>query len=168
MILEEKMFRIGQSTDIHQIENGRKLMLGGVEIPSLFGLKGHSDADVLLHAVTEAIIGALGLGDIGTHFPDTDAQYKGVDSAVLLAQVIQIMRAEAYEIMNIDSLVMAEKPKLAPYKEMMRDRIAEICGIEASQVNVKATRGEKLGFIGRGEGMQAQAVVLLMKSRQSK
>lgn len=157
------MFRIGQSTDIHQIEEGKNLVLGGIEIPSNFGLKGHSDADVLLHAITEAIIGALGLGDIGSHFPDTDPKYKGIDSALLLKEIIQLMHQEGYEICNIDSLVMAEQPKLAPYKQQMKERIAELCEINDSQVNVKATRGEKLGFIGRKEGMQAQAIVLLLK-----
>lgn len=157
------MFRIGQSTDIHQIEEGKNLVLGGIEIPSNFGLKGHSDADVLLHAITEAIIGALGLGDIGAHFPDTDPKYKGIDSALLLKEIIQLMHQEGYEICNIDSLVMAEQPKLAPYKQQMKERIAELCEINDSQVNVKATRGEKLGFIGRKEGMQAQAIVLLLK-----
>lgn len=162
------MFRIGQSTDIHQTEEGRDLILGGVHIDSPFGLKGHSDADVLLHAITEAIIGALGLGDIGTHFPDTDAKYKNIDSGILLKEIIQLMKTEGYRIGNIDSLVMAEAPKLAPYKEAMRESIATLCEVEASQINVKATRGEKLGFIGRGEGIQAQAIVLLMKDRQNK
>lgn len=160
------MFRIGQSTDIHQIEEGRPLMLGGIEIPSSFGLKGHSDADVLLHAITEAIIGALGKGDIGTHFPDTDNQYKGIDSAVLLKKVVTMMRNEGYALCNIDSLVMAESPKLAPYKDQMKERIAQICDIDKTRVNVKATRGEKLGFIGRKEGMQAEAIVLLIKNGQ--
>lgn len=162
------MFRIGQSTDIHQIEEGRKLILGGVEIPSTFGLKGHSDADVLLHAITEAIIGALGKGDIGAHFPDTDPQYKGVDSSLLLKYVIEMMQKEGYQICNIDSLIMAEQPKLSPYKKEMEKVISSLCNIDIEQVNVKATRGEKLGFIGRGEGMQAQAVVLLVKSGQTK
>lgn len=162
------MIRIGQSTDIHQIEVGRRLVLGGVEIESSFGLKGHSDADVLLHAITEAIIGALGKGDIGTHFPDTDQTYKDVDSALLLKKTIEMMEDEGYEIGNIDSLIMAEKPKLEPYKKAMVKTIAHICGINETQVNVKATRGEKLGFIGRGEGIQAQAVVLLSKSGQKK
>lgn len=162
------MFRIGQSTDVHQIEEGRKLILGGVEIPSTFGLKGHSDADVLLHAITEAIIGALGKGDIGAHFPDTDPQYKGVDSSLLLKYVIEMMQKEGYQICNIDSLIMAEQPKLSPYKKEMEKVISSLCNIDIEQVNVKATRGEKLGFIGRGEGMQAQAVVLLVKSGQTK
>lgn len=162
------MIRIGQSTDIHQIEVGRRLVLGGVEIESTFGLKGHSDADVLLHAITEAIIGALGRGDIGTHFPDTDATYKDIDSGTLLQQVVQMMEEEGYEIGNIDSLIMAEQPKLEPYKKEMVTTIAKLCGINPQQVNVKATRGEKLGFIGRKEGIQAQAIVLLIKSGQKK
>ena len=162
------MIRIGQSTDIHQIEDGRKLILGGVEIDAPFGLKGHSDADVLLHAITEAIIGALGKGDLGTHFPDTDENYKGIDSGVLLKEVVQMMKEEGYEIGNIDSLIMAESPKLAPYKRTMEQTIADFCEIDVSRVNVKATRGERLGFIGRKEGMQAQAVVLLIKSGQIK
>ncbi|MGL4662082.1 MAG: 2-C-methyl-D-erythritol 2,4-cyclodiphosphate synthase [Culicoidibacterales bacterium] len=162
------MFRIGQSTDIHQIEEGRKLILGGVEIDSPFGLKGHSDADVLLHAITEAIIGALGKGDIGTHFPDTDPKYKGIDSSILLKETIELMEHEGYEIGNIDSLIMAEKPKLSQYKKKMEKSIANICNVDINQINVKATRGEKLGFIGRGEGMQAQAIVLLVQSRQKK
>lgn len=160
------MFRVGQSTDIHQIEAGKKLMLGGIEIPSSFGLKGHSDADVLLHAITEAIIGALGKGDIGSHFPDTDAKYKDIDSARLLEDIIKLMKQEDYSIGNIDSLIMTEAPKLAPYKQKMEERIANICGIDVSRVNVKATRGEKLGFIGRKEGMQAQAIVILVKNGQ--
>lgn len=162
------MFRIGQSTDIHQIEEGRKLILGGVEIDAPFGLKGHSDADVLLHAITEAIIGALGKGDIGTHFPDTYLKYKGIDSSILLKETIELMEHEGYEIGNVDSLIMAEKPKLSQYKKKMEKSIANICNVDINQINVKATRGEKLGFIGRGEGMQAQAIVLLVQSRQKK
>lgn len=157
------MIRIGQSTDIHQLVEGRKLFLGGVEIPHDKGLLGHSDADVLLHAITEAMIGALGLGDIGAHFPDTDPKYKGIDSKTLLAETVALVHRHGYVVGNVDSTVLAEQPKLRPHIEMMCETIAEILQVERNQVNVKATRGEKMGFVGREEGIMAQAVVLMVK-----
>lgn len=153
--------RIGQSTDIHQLVEGRDLYLGGVKLEYEKGLLGHSDADVLLHAVCEAIIGALGLGDLGKHFPDTDPKYKGINSMVLLDNVYHLMDDEGYKIGNVDSTVLLEQPKLAPFKEQMEKNIAEVLHTDVRNVNVKATRGEKLGFVGRKEGIMAQAVVLL-------
>lgn len=153
--------RIGQSTDIHAFIEGRPLILGGVKIDYPFGLLGHSDADVLLHAICEAVIGALGLGDIGKHFPDTDAAYKGISSMILLEKTWQLMDSQGYQLVNLDSLILIEKPKIAPYIEDMKKNISNGLRCELSQVNVKATRGEKLGFIGRQEGVMAQAVVLL-------
>jgi 2-C-methyl-D-erythritol 2,4-cyclodiphosphate synthase len=135
--------------------------LGGVKIDYPFGLLGHSDADVLLHAICEAVIGALGLGDIGKHFPDTDAAYKGISSMILLEKTWQLMDSQGYQLVNLDSLILIEKPKIAPYIEDMKKNISNGLRCELSQVNVKATRGEKLGFIGRQEGVMAQAVVLL-------
>ncbi len=156
--------RIGQSTDIHQLTKGRKLILGGVEIDHNLGLLGHSDADVLLHVIAEAIIGAMGLGDIGKHFSDTDPQYKDISSMKLLANVYDLMLANGYIIGNIDSLVIIENPKLAPYVTLMQNNIAKVLHCSIEQVNVKATRGEKLGYIGREEGVMAQAIVLLKRS----
>ncbi|PKM88525.1 MAG: 2-C-methyl-D-erythritol 2,4-cyclodiphosphate synthase [Firmicutes bacterium HGW-Firmicutes-10] len=153
--------RIGQSTDIHAFIEGRPLILGGVTIEHPLGLLGHSDADVLLHAVCEAIIGALGLGDIGKHFPDTDPSYKGISSLILLEKTWQLMNSEGYQLVNLDSLILIEKPKIAPYIEEMKRNISSALRCDDSQVNVKATRGEKLGFIGRQEGVMAQAIVLL-------
>lgn len=153
--------RIGQSTDIHAFIEGRPLILGGVTIDHPLGLLGHSDADVLLHAICEAIIGAMGLGDIGKHFPDTDPLYKGISSRVLLVKTWQLMSDEGYQLVNLDSLILIEKPKIAPYIEEMRRNISSDLQCDIRQVNVKATRGEKLGFIGRQEGVMAQAVVLL-------
>ena len=153
--------RIGQSTDIHPFKKGRDLVLGGVRIESEYGLDGHSDADVLLHAIIEALIGAMGLGDIGTHFPDTDERYKGISSLLLLDETAKMLRENGYEVVNVDSLVLTEKPKLKPYIMQMRRNIADHLGCDVSQINVKATTGEKIGFIGRGEGAVAQAVVLI-------
>ncbi len=153
--------RIGQSTDIHPFKKGRDLVLGGVRIESEYGLDGHSDADVLLHAIIEALIGAMGLGDIGTHFPDTDERYKGISSLLLLDETAKMLRENGYEVVNVDSLVLTEKPKLKPYIMQMRSNIADHLGCDVSQINVKATTGEKIGFIGRGEGAVAQAVVLI-------
>lgn len=157
------MFRIGQSTDIHRFEKGRRLVLGGVEIEHDQGLLGHSDADCLLHAVSEAILGALALGDLGSHFPDTDPKYKGADSLMLLREVVRMMKDKQFQIGNIDALILIEKPKMAPHIEKMRKNIADACECEMDQVSVKATRGEKLGFIGHEEGAAATAVVLLEK-----
>ncbi|WP_370774633.1 2-C-methyl-D-erythritol 2,4-cyclodiphosphate synthase [Holdemania massiliensis] len=157
------MFRIGQSSDIHQLAEGRRLILGGVEIEHTKGLVGHSDADALLHAIAEAVIGALGEGDLGKHFPDTDPQYKGISSLILLEHVTRLMEAKGYRIGNVDALIMIERPKMAPHISAMRKNIAAALHCGEDQVNVKATRGEKLGFVGREEGVLAQAVVLLEK-----
>lgn len=153
--------RIGQSIDIHQLVEGRKLILGGVEIPYEKGLKGHSDADVLLHAIVESIIGALGEGDIGKHFPDTDDRYKGISSMILLEETYKLMNEKGYKIGNVDAIIMTEQPKMAPHIPTMRNNIAKALHCDVTQINVKATRGEKLGFVGRGEGIVSQAVCLL-------
>ena len=155
------MMRIGQSQDIHRLVEGRDLILGGVKIPFEKGLLGHSDADVLLHAIIEALIGALGLGDIGKHFPDNDPKYKDISSLKLLAHTKELLDENNYKVINIDSLVIIEKPKLAPYIEQMRNNIANTLDIDIKQINVKATCGEGLGFVGQGQGAIAQAVVLI-------
>jgi len=153
--------RIGHGYDVHQLVLGRKLILGGVEISHAKGLFGHSDADVLLHAICDAIIGALGEGDIGRHFPDTDAQYKGADSRELLRHVAQLMKSRSYQIANLDATVVAQAPKLAPYLAQMEQNISTDILCQIDQVNLKATTTEKLGFAGRQEGIEAHAVVLL-------
>lgn len=153
--------RIGQSTDIHRLVVGRDLILGGVNVPYEMGLLGHSDADVLLHAIIEAIIGAMGLGDIGKHFPDTDDRYKGISSLILLRKTRELMEENGYKIGNVDSLILIQEPKLKNYIPQMRANIAEVLGCDVSQVNVKATTGERLGFVGNREGVVAQAVVLI-------
>ncbi|ABO65469.1 2-C-methyl-D-erythritol 2,4-cyclodiphosphate synthase [Geobacillus thermodenitrificans] len=158
------MFRIGQGFDVHQFVEGRPLIIGGVHIPYEKGLLGHSDADVLLHAVADACLGAIGAGDIGRHFPDTDPRYKDADSAELLAHVWSLVRQEGYVLVNADCTIIAQKPKMAPYIEEMKKVIARLLEAERSQVNVKATTTEKLGFTGREEGVAAQVVVLLQKS----
>ena len=155
-------FRIGEGWDIHALVEGRKLILGGVEIPHTKGLLGHSDADALLHAITDALLGAAALGDIGTHFPDTDTQFKGADSAVLLAEAAKRVRACGYEIGNVDSTVIAQAPKLAPHIAAMRARIAQVLGVQVGQVNVKAKTAEKMDAVGEGRAMEARAVVLLV------
>ena len=155
-------FRIGEGWDIHALVEGRKLILGGVEIPHTKGLLGHSDADALLHAITDALLGAAALGDIGTHFPDTDAQFKGADSTVLLAEAAKRVRACGYEIGNVDSTVIAQAPKLAPHIAAMRERIAQVLGVKVDQVNVKAKTAEKMDAVGEGRAMEARAVVLLV------
>lgn len=154
-------FRIGEGWDIHALVAGRKLTLGGIEVPYHLGLLGHSDADVLLHAITDALLGAAGLGDIGTHFPDTDAQFKGADSSVLLAEAARRVRAEGFEIGNIDSTIIAQAPKLMPFLPAMRARIVQTLGIALDQINVKAKTAEKMGSVGMGQAMEARAVVLL-------
>ena len=154
-------FRIGEGWDIHALVEGRKLILGGIEIPFAKGLLGHSDADALLHAITDALLGAAALGDIGTLFPDTDVQFKGADSAVLLAEAARQVRALGYAIGNIDCTVVAQAPKLAAFKPAMRARIAGILGITVEQVNVKAKTAEKMGPVGEGHAMEARAVALL-------
>ena len=153
--------RIGEGWDIHQLVAGRKLILGGVEVPHSTGLLGHSDADVLLHAITDALLGAAGLGDIGRHFPDTDAQFRGADSSVLLAEAAHRVRAAGWQIGNVDSTVIAQAPKLAPHIPAMCQRIAAALGIAVEQVNVKAKTAEKLGPVGEGRAMEARAVALL-------
>ena len=157
------MYRIGQSIDIHQLVAGRKLILGGVEIEHERGLLGHSDADVLCHAVIESIIGALGLGDIGKHFSDTDAQYKGISSLVLLEKTYEMMDDRGYEISNLDAIILIEKPKMAPQIQKMKENISRILKCDIADVNIKATRGEKLGFVGHEEGAVSQCVVMLKK-----
>ncbi len=157
------MYRIGHSIDVHQLVEGRELILGGVKIPHTKGLLGHSDADVLTHAITEAIIGALGLGDLGTHFPDTDLKFKGVKSLNLLEHTIMLMKEKGYEIGNIDATIQAEKPKINPHVNSMKTNISKIVECSLEDINIKATRGEKLGYIGREEGICANAVVLLKK-----
>jgi 2-C-methyl-D-erythritol 2,4-cyclodiphosphate synthase len=155
--------RVGEGWDVHQLVAGRKLVLGGVEVPHSAGLLGHSDADVLLHAITDALLGAAGLGDIGRHFPDTDAQFRGADSAVLLAEAARRVRAAGWQIGNVDSTIVAQAPKLAPHIPAMCGRIAAVLGIGTDQVNVKAKTAEKLGPVGEGRAMEARAVALLLK-----
>ncbi|MDY6316688.1 MAG: 2-C-methyl-D-erythritol 2,4-cyclodiphosphate synthase [Oribacterium sp.] len=153
--------RIGTGYDVHKLVEGRKLILGGVEIPYEKGLLGHSDADVLLHAIMDALLGAAALGDIGQHFPDTDPEYEGADSLKLLAEVGKILRDAGYQIGNIDATVIAQRPKLMPYLPEMRQNVAGALGIDVSQVSIKATTEEHLGFTGRGEGISTQAVALI-------
>lgn len=155
-------FRVGEGWDTHILVPGRRLMLGGIEVPHTMGLLGHSDADALLHAITDALFGAVGLGDIGRHFPDTDPNFKGADSAVLLAEAMKRVRAAGYELGNLDATVIAQAPKLAPHIPAMCQRIAAVLGVAVGQVNVKAKTAEKLGPVGQGLAMEARAVVLLM------
>lgn len=157
-------FRIGEGWDVHALVPGRKLILGGVEVPHTLGLLGHSDADVLLHAITDALFGAAALGDIGRHFSDTDAQFKGADSAVLLAEAARRVRAKGFEIGNIDSTIVAQAPKLAPHIEKMRERIAQVLELDVEQVNVKAKTAEKMGPVGQQQAMEARAVALLVRT----
>jgi 2-C-methyl-D-erythritol 2,4-cyclodiphosphate synthase len=160
---EDIMYRIGTGYDVHKLTEGRKCIIGGVEIPHEKGLLGHSDADVLLHAIMDALLGALALGDIGKHFPDNDGEYKNIDSKVLLAKVYGIIKSEGYEINNIDSTVICEQPKLKDHIDKMRQTIADILHTNIRNISVKATTTEKLGFEGRGEGVAAEAVVILRK-----
>ena len=155
--------RIGEGWDIHALVEGRPLMLGGVQVPYSKGLLGHSDADALLHAITDALFGASGMGDIGTHFPDTDAAFKGADSAVVLAETARRVRAQGYSIGNVDSTIIAQAPKLAPHIGAMRTRIADVLGIAPDCVNVKAKTAEKMGPVGQGLAIEARAVVLLQR-----
>jgi 2-C-methyl-D-erythritol 2,4-cyclodiphosphate synthase len=159
------MFRVGQGFDVHQLTEGRPLIIGGITIPYEKGLLGHSDADVLLHTVADACLGAIGEGDIGRHFPDTDEAFKDADSAKLLEHVWAIVKEKGYILGNIDCTIIAQKPKMAPYIGDMQKRIAELLEADASQVNVKATTTEKLGFTGRGEGIASQAAVLLVRKQ---
>ena len=156
--------RIGTGYDVHRLAEGLPLWLGGVQVPHTHGLVGHSDADVLLHAICDALLGAAALGDIGKHFPDTDPQYKGISSLKLLAHVGRLLAEHGYTVCNIDSTVAAQRPKLAPYIQQMRQNIADTLGIDTDKVSVKATTTEKLGFEGREEGISAQAVALIVRS----
>lgn len=157
------MIRIGNGYDVHKLIEGRKMILGGVEIPHHLGLLGHSDADVLVHAIMDALLGALALGDIGKHFPDTDEKYKGINSIELLKKVVELVEEQGYKITNIDSIIAAERPKLKPYIDSMRANLSNALKIDISCVSVKATTEEKLGFTGRQEGIKSYAVVLLEK-----
>jgi len=156
-------FRTGFGFDVHAFVEGRKLIIGGVEIPSDKGLEGHSDADVLLHAICDAMLGALALGDIGIHFPNTDAKWKNADSAILLKHVNELIQSKGYELGNLDCVLAMEKPKISPYVEQIRKRISEILNVDAEQISIKATTTEKLGFVGRTEGVASFATVLLIK-----
>ncbi|HOO05313.1 MAG TPA: 2-C-methyl-D-erythritol 2,4-cyclodiphosphate synthase [Ruminococcus sp.] len=158
------MFRIGHGYDVHKLVEGRKLILGGVEIPHTVGLLGHSDADVLAHAVMDAMLGALALGDIGHLFPDTADEFEGADSMVLMAEVVRVCREKGYTVGNIDATVIAQAPKLAPYITAMRESIAKVCGTDVSQISVKATTEEHLGFTGEKLGISAHAVALMKKA----
>lgn len=155
--------RVGFGYDVHRLAEGRKLILGGVEIPFQLGLLGHSDADVLVHALMDALLGAAALGDIGKHFPDTDAKYRGISSLMLLKEVKLLLQEKGFEVNNVDALVVAERPKLAPFIDLMVNNIAEILNIDGGRINIKATTTEGLGFTGTGEGMAAHAVVTIVK-----
>ena len=157
------MYRIGHGYDVHALAEGLRLVLGGVEIPHTKGCVAHSDGDVLIHAICDALLGALALGDIGKHFPDTSAEFKGIDSRRLLERVVKLIGAEGYQIVNIDSTVAMQRPKLRPHIDLMRERIAASAGVAASQVSVKATTTEHLGFEGEERGVSATAVVLLCR-----
>jgi len=153
--------RIGHGYDVHRLVEDRKLIMGGVDIPWEKGLLGHSDADVLLHAIADALLGALAMGDIGRHFPDTDPAFKGADSMKLLEHVVGLVREKDFTVGNLDATIIAQKPKMAPHIQTMRENIARACGIDLDRINVKATTEEGLGFTGTGEGISAHAVVLL-------
>ena len=155
--------RIGEGWDVHALVPGRKLILGGVEIAHSAGLLGHSDADVLLHAITDAVLGAAGLGDIGRHFPDTDVQFKGADSSVLLQEAMRRVRGKGWELVNVDSTIVAQAPKLAPHMAAIHAGVAQALGVAVDQVNVKAKTAEKLGPVGMGQSIEARAVALLHK-----
>lgn len=155
------MIRIGTGYDVHRLVEGLPLWIGGVQIPHTHGLLGHSDADVLIHAVCDALLGAAALGDIGKHFPDTDPQYKGISSIILLTNVGKLLKEKGYTVGNIDSTIVAQRPKLAPYIQQMRQAMADALNIDVEQVSVKATTTERLGFEGREEGISAQAIALL-------
>lgn len=156
--------RVGFGFDVHQLKEGRSFILGGVSIPAAKGILGHSDADVLLHAISDAILGALALGDIGMHFPDTAASNKDINSGIILQKCIDLAKEKGYQVGNIDSTVVCEKPKIMPHAFEMRKNIAAICGVTEEEISVKATTNEKLGFIGKEEGIVAYAVVLMIKS----
>ena len=154
-------FRIGFGVDYHQLAEGRELMIGGVHVPHSKGAVGHSDADVLLHAICDALLGAACLGDIGVHFPDTDQRYKNIDSKILLKQVMQLIRKENYQLVNIDSTLCLQEPKIKPYIDQMRNTIATAIGTSEKNISIKATTTEQMGFVGRKEGLVAYATVLL-------
>ena len=158
-----KNFRIGHGFDVHRFRRGRKLILGGVQIPHDMGLAGHSDADVLLHALINALLGALGEGDIGMHFPDSDPRFKGISSAILLAEVLRIMRRKRFRLVNADVTLVAQRPKLAPHYAAMRKSVARRFKVGENKINIKATTTERLGWAGEGKGMAATAVVLLSR-----
>lgn len=158
------MIRVGQGFDVHAFEEGRPLIIGGVTIPHEKGLAGHSDADVLLHTITDAALGAIGEGDIGRHFPDTDNAYKNADSAILLEKVWKIVMAKGYKLGNIDCTIIAQKPKMSPHIQTIQQRVAGLLKADVSQVNIKATTTEKLGFTGREEGIASMATILLLKN----
>lgn len=155
--------RFGIGYDVHALVEGRPLILGGVQIPYELGLLGHSDADVLTHAIIDALLGALALGDLGAHFPDQDEKYRGISSLLLMEKIVELVRRQGYQVNNLDSIVIAQRPKLAPYVAAMRETLAKVLGVEVAAVSVKATTTEKLGFEGRGEGIGAQAIVSLRK-----
>lgn len=157
------MLRIGNGYDVHKLVEGRKLILGGVEIPHTKGVLGHSDGDVLIHAIMDAMLGALALGDIGQHFPDTDMKYENIDSTILLTRVKELIAERGYRVINLDSIIVLQKPKVKPYIETMRKRVAEVLEIDIDQVSVKATTEEKLGFTGDESGVKSYCVVLLEK-----
>jgi 2-C-methyl-D-erythritol 2,4-cyclodiphosphate synthase len=157
------MFRTGFGFDVHRLAEGYELWLGGIKIPHFVGAVGHSDADVLLHAICDALLGAAALGDIGSHFPDTDDKFKGIDSKLLLTEVVALIKKEGYNIGNIDSTIALQQPKLRPYIDIMRATIARICNIDSDRVSVKATTTEKLGFVGKEEGVSAYASVLIFQ-----
>jgi 2-C-methyl-D-erythritol 2,4-cyclodiphosphate synthase len=160
---KEAMTRVGIGYDVHPFADGRRLVLGGVEIPHAKGLQGHSDADVLLHAICDALLGAAGMRDIGFHFPDTDEAYRGADSKVLLKRTCEIIATKGWSIINLDSTLCLQRPKIKPHVEAMTQLIAEICGIEEDRVSIKATTGEHMGFVGREEGVNAYAVALIRR-----
>lgn len=155
--------RVGQGYDVHRLVEGRKLILGGVHIPYDLGLLGHSDADALLHAITDAVLGACAMGDIGTHFSDTDPQFEGADSGVLLKNVIEKVKLKGFTLVNIDSTLICQTPKLAPHMAAMHQNVSALCNLPMDSVNIKAKTNEKLGYLGRKEAIEAQAVVLMVK-----
>ena len=159
--------RIGNGYDVHRLVEGRKLILGGVEVPHSLGLDGHSDADALVHALCDALLGALGAGDIGAYFPDTDPQWKGISSLLLLKEVMRMCREKGFELANADTIMVAQKPKLAPHLPQMIKNMAATMNVESERINIKATTTEKLGFAGREEGIAAYAVALLVKNDRS-
>ncbi len=157
------MLRIGNGYDVHRLVEGRKLILGGVEIPHLKGVLGHSDGDVLVHAIMDALLGSLALGDIGQHFPDTSSEYKDIDSMILLERVFNLIKEKGYRVVNLDCVIVAQQPKLKPYLEEMRQKISKVLETQISNISVKATTEEKLGFTGNEEGIKSYCVVLLEK-----